>query len=60
MAPKSWEEYALKVASEGDAEAPARQQLYREQVNQCLDGMSQHSEQTVRDEMARGQLPRSV
>jgi uncharacterized protein (DUF924 family) len=58
MAPNTWEEYALQLAREGDVEAPARQQLYREQINQCLDGMSQYTQETAREEMSLGHSSR--
>jgi hypothetical protein len=58
MAPRSWEEYALEIARNGDQEAPARQELYREQVNQCMDGMSSYTLKTASEEVSSNGLTR--
>jgi hypothetical protein len=58
MTPNTWEEYALQLAREGDVEAPVRQQLYSKQLNQCLDGMSQYTQETAREEMSLGHSSR--
>ncbi|HEV7237019.1 MAG TPA: hypothetical protein VGN15_12600 [Ktedonobacteraceae bacterium] len=54
MASNTWEEYALQLAREGDVEALTRQQLYSKQLNQCLDGMSQYTQETAREELSLG------
>ena len=60
MSPRSWDEYALQVAREGDTGAAERQELYQQQVGAYVDNMSRLSEQTAREELQRGRFPRNI
>lgn len=56
MAPKSWMELVLKLASEGDDTADARKRMLDEQVRQSMDGKSHETLEKIDEDRRRGVL----